>query len=224
MIIYTINNLTFYETRSDKPNSDWTGKAEFIIDEQNSDNIELINKIKQYAPFVTLIVDDNNTIIDAIDNISAKNNWEQENKPSDKELLTKIRDTKIIEISKACNLAIINGIDIETNEGIEHFSLHETDQINLSAAFTAIQQGAIEYPYHADGKLCRMFTAEEITKIMTAATQHKIYHTTLCNHILSWIRRSNNEVELRCISYSAKTLPSDLAENMNNIFTTAASN
>ena len=51
MIIYTVNDLKIYETRSDKPNEDWTGKADFVIDETNSENETLLNKIKNYAPY-----------------------------------------------------------------------------------------------------------------------------------------------------------------------------
>lgn len=42
------------------------------------------------------------------------------------------------EISTACNQAITSGIDVATTQGIEHFSLEETDQINLTTAFSAI--------------------------------------------------------------------------------------
>lgn len=51
MIVYTVKGLRIYETRSDKPNEDWTGKADFVVDETDSENQELINKIKEYAPY-----------------------------------------------------------------------------------------------------------------------------------------------------------------------------
>lgn len=51
MIVYTSNKLKIYETNSSYPNTDWTGKADFVIDEANSENKNLINKIKEYAPY-----------------------------------------------------------------------------------------------------------------------------------------------------------------------------
>ena len=42
------------------------------------------------------------------------------------------------ELSQSCNQAIIAGIDVTTTKGIEHFSLEETDQINLAVALATI--------------------------------------------------------------------------------------
>lgn len=130
---------------------------------------------------------------------------------------TKNQQNKLIALSTACNQAIINGMDVKTTEGIEHFSLEETDQINLTTAVSAIEQGAKGYPYHADKKLCRMFTAGEIKSIAESATAHKLYNTTLCNHLLMLVRRATTTTELDAITYSADCLPIDLAENMKKI-------
>ena len=96
-----------------------------------------------------------------------------------------IRADKLVELSAACNDAITAGMDVETTKGTEHFSLQETDQINLTTALSAVQSGAAGYPYHADGKLCRLFTAAEIQAIAEASVKHKLYYTTLCNHLLT---------------------------------------
>lgn len=37
--------------------------------------------------------------------------------------LKRIRNEKEVEISKACNRAIVSGMDVETSTGVEHFSL-----------------------------------------------------------------------------------------------------
>lgn len=130
---------------------------------------------------------------------------------------TKNQQDKLVALSTACNQAIINGMDVETTEGTEHFSLEETDQINLTTAVSAIEQGAKGYPYHADKKLCRMFTAGEIKSIAESATAHKLYNTTLCNHLLMLARRATTTAELDAITYSADCLPIDLAENMKKV-------
>ena len=132
-----------------------------------------------------------------------------------------LRSAKEAELSAACNAAIVAGMDVETTQGTEHFSLQETDQINLTTAYNAILSGAKCYPYHADGALCRMFTAEEITAISNASISHKLYHTTLCNHLLTWVRRAETEDELNGISYTAEGLPDDLAANMAQVLSAA---
>ena len=149
--------------------------------------------------------------------------WEEKHPDLNAKTLEELRADKETEISNTCNAAIIAGMDVETSQGTEHFSLEETDQINLSAALTAVQAGAAGYPYHADGQLCRMFTAAEIQAIAQASVQHKLYHTTLCNHLLTWARRAETAEELAGISYTADNLPEDLAANMAEVLASASS-
>ena len=136
--------------------------------------------------------------------------------------LDEIRADKLEELSSSCNAAITAGMDVETTHGTEHFSLQETDQINLTTALSAVQSGAAGYPYHADGQLCRLFTAAEIQAIAAASVKHKLYHTTLCNHLLTWARRAETREELSGITYSAIGLPDDLAANMAAVLAAAA--
>ena len=136
--------------------------------------------------------------------------------------LDEIRADKLAELSASCNAAITAGMDVETTQGTEHFSLQETDQINLTTALSAVQSGAAGYPYHADGQLCRLFTAAEIQAIAAASVKHKLYHTTLCNHLLTWARRAETREELSGITYSADGLPETLAANMASVLAAAA--
>lgn len=127
------------------------------------------------------------------------------------------RTQKIEYLSNVCNVAILNGIDVETTQGTEHFSLEETDQINLTTAYNAVMTGMAGYPYHADKTLCRMFSADEIKSVSDAAIAHKMYHTTLCNHLMMWARRVETVEELDLITYSENNMPQDLKENMDAI-------
>mgnify|MGYP004689965377 FL=1 len=140
---------------------------------------------------------------------------------SDNRPFEEIQTEKLSSLSEICNQTIVAGMDVETTEGMEHFSLEETDQINLTTALSAIEQGAKGYPYHADKKLCRMFTAVELKAIAEKATAHKLYHTTLCNHLLILARRATTTADLDKITYSAGCLPPDLAENMKKILVAA---
>ena len=144
-----------------------------------------------------------------------------EDVPDDRPL-DEIRADKLEEISSSCNAAITAGMDVETTQGTEHFSLQETDQINLTTALSAVQSGAAGYPYHADGQLCRLFTAAEIQAIAAASVKHKLYHTTLCNHLLTWARRAETKEELSGITYAADGLPEDLAANMAAVLAASA--
>ena len=139
-----------------------------------------------------------------------------EDVPDDRPL-DEIRADKLAELSSSCNAAITAGMDVETTQGTEHFSLQETDQINLTTALSAIQNGSAGYPYHADGQLCRLFSAKEIQDIAEASIKHKLYHTTLCNHLMAWVRRIEDKKELANVKYSIENLPQDLKQNMIDI-------
>ena len=133
-----------------------------------------------------------------------------------------VRTHTLEAISQACYEAIVNGIDVTLSDGTTgHFSLEETDQINLTTAYNAVQQGAVGYPYHADGQLCKVYPAEDIINISNVATSHKLYHLTYCNHMMAWTRRAETVEELERIVYGAE-LPEDLAENMQEVLINAA--
>ncbi|HIX91102.1 MAG TPA: hypothetical protein H9845_09465 [Candidatus Agathobaculum pullicola] len=143
--------------------------------------------------------------------------WEAEH--PDPVSLEEKRAAKHAEISAASEAAIYAGMDVETTQGTEHFSLTEKDQINLTTAKNAVDKGAAAYPYHADNARCRIFTADEINAISQASVAHIIYHTTYCNHLFDWIRRAD-AAELAGITYGAE-LPDDLAAHMQEILTQA---
>lgn len=169
---------------------------------------------KRAAGFVD-VTDDGQKVTSCVWNDEAYQAWCAENPAPD--ALESARTEKEAELSTACNQAITAGMDVTTTQGTEHFSLQETDQINLTTAYNAVMSGATHYPYHADGALCRMFTADEIMAISAASIKHKMYHTTLCNHLLTWARRAETEEELDGITYTADGLPEDLAKNMAQI-------
>lgn len=134
------------------------------------------------------------------------------NRPS----MVQLKQQKYTKVSAACQQAIYNGFDAEVETGTEHFSLKDEDQINLQTANDAIKNGAMGYPYHSDGNLCRLFKADEITTLANAAVQHKLYHTTYCNHLMRWIDRVETVDELNQIYYGAD-LPDDLKKNMEQV-------
>lgn len=68
MIIYTINNLKTYEIRSDKSNEDWTGKADFVVDETVLENRELVSKIIQLTPCFDYVTDEEGNLVDVVKN------------------------------------------------------------------------------------------------------------------------------------------------------------
>lgn len=100
-----------------------------------------------------------------------------------------IRDAKISEISAACNETIVSGFNIELDGEVAHFNLSIEDQSNIANLFRVVELGGTEFPYQADGGVCRIYTAQEIAQIyiaaQTAITTQTTYHNALKAYVLS---------------------------------------
>lgn len=121
--------------------------------------------------------------------------------PIDTTSIDFIRSSKIKEMSYECNKTIENGFDIETEDGIHHYSYALEDQLNLMNLSSMIAQGANELSYHADGELCRFYTPEEINEIINAGNAWKTYHTTYFNALKSYINSLETIEEISAITY-----------------------
>lgn len=112
-----------------------------------------------------------------------------------------LKKSKQQEINAACTQIIHAGVDVELSDGkTEHFSLTETDQLNLFGLRAQITSGESTVPYHADRQPCRFYSAEDMEKIIDAAMKHAAYHTTYCNAMHMWIAAASKD-ELRQITY-----------------------
>lgn len=192
-----------YCIRADKPSSNWaldTGQY-YLVNEATPAGKALAEKIMQYAPYIDFVLNENGQLVD-VTPIAP---------PAPP--LDEVRAAKLAELSEACNMAIITGCDVELSAASGHISLTVEDQTNLLAANGAVEQGAAYYPYHLDGQLCAIFSAEDIRKLAAAASDHKLYHTTYYNHLAAWVRRCDTVEDVQAISYGS-ALPDDLAANM----------
>lgn len=140
-------------------------------------------------------------------------NWKKTNLPT-------LAQKKAAMASETCRSLIYAGIDVELSAGAEHFSLDTHDQTNIDAMFTAVTLGATEYPYHADGNKCILFTKEDIVKLYAACKSYVTYQTTYCNFLKIWIARETDQEVLAGIVYGSE-LPADLAGELNTILAEA---
>ena len=111
-----------------------------------------------------------------------------------------IRQSKLAEMSHECRKTIEAGIDLELRGETQHFSLDTQDQLNLMS-LSAMAQTQQMIPYHADGEVCIFYTADEINQIVSAATAHKVYHTTYYNALKTYINALETIEEISAITY-----------------------
>ena len=84
-----------------------------------------------------------------------------------------IKNVKLNEISSICNKVITGGFDVElSDKKTYHFSLTTQDQLNLTTLSAMVQSGEKEIPYHADGELCKFYSAADVMTIISLSLIH----------------------------------------------------
>lgn len=107
----------------------------------------------------------------------------------------------LLFINKYCQKVIEQGFDITLSDNVvHHFSLTTQDQLNL-ITLSSLADSQEYIPYHADGELCKFYSAAEIKQIIAMATQFKMYHTTYYNALKAYINSITNLEELSNIEY-----------------------
>lgn len=122
--------------------------------------------------------------------------------PNEEATVEYVKNTKLNEISSICNKVIIGGFDIVLSDGeTHHFSLTTQDQLNLTTLSAMVQSGETEIPYHADGELCKFYSAEDTSTIVSAATAFKTYQVTYHNALRLYVQSLNTIEEINDVTY-----------------------
>lgn len=128
--------------------------------------------------------------------------------------LSIVMSAKLSEISNACNAVIVNGVDIKFGEENVHFNLSIEDQSNINNLFRVVELGGTEFPYQADGGVCRIYTAAEIAAIYIAAQTLITTQTTYHNELKQYVQTLTSAEEVSAIQYGM-TLPEPYLTEMN---------
>ena len=125
-----------------------------------------------------------------------------------------IKTNKIAEIKKACEDYIYAGTDVTYADGVtEHFTYTLADQSNISEMFTAIMAGATEYPYHADGAICKIYTKEQIVTIYGTLSLFKTEATTYHNSLKAQIDAMTDIDTISAIKFKETELTGEYLTN-----------
>ena len=125
-----------------------------------------------------------------------------------------IKAEKIAEIKKDCEDYIYVGTDVTLPDGtIEHFTYTLADQSNISEMFTAVMAGATEYPYHADGEICKIYTKEQIVTIYGTLSLFKTEATTYHNSLKAQINTMTDADVISAIKFKETELTGEYLTN-----------
>ena len=111
---------------------------------------------------------------------------------------------KIDEMDKICKQTIYNGLDITLQDGtVEHFTLDEQDQLNLSGIGLKLLMGAETVAWHKDDETvpCRFYSVTDATKIISTLTAWKEYHITYFRDLRIYVNTLATVEEVNAIEY-----------------------
>ena len=121
---------------------------------------------------------------------------------------------KIAEIKKDCEEYIYAGTDVTYADGVkEHFTYSLVDQSNISEMFTAIMAGATEYPYHADGEICKIYSKEQIVTIYGTLSLFKTETTTYHNSLKAQVNAMTDVDAITAVKFKETELTGEYLEN-----------
>ena len=132
------------------------------------------------------------------------------------------KPAKIAEIKQVCESYIYAGTDVTYSDGTtEHFTYTLADQSNISEMFTAIMAGATEFPYHADGEICKVYSKAQIVAIYGTLSLFKANITTYHNSLKAQINAMTDADEINAVKFGETELIGDYLDNYNTMMTSA---
>ena len=133
-----------------------------------------------------------------------------------------IKAEKIAEIKKACEDYIYTGTDVTYTDGAtEHFTYNLADQSNISEMFTAVMAVATEYPYHADGEICKIYSKEQIVTIYGTLSLFKTEATTYHNSLKAQIKAMTDIDAISATKFKETELTGEYLTNYTTMMTSA---
>lgn len=138
---------------------------------------------------------------------------------ADEDMVPYIIAQKKSELSTECKKQIVAGFTIDD----DHYSLTLEDEINIASMRERAKQGQ-PVQYHADGKPCRIYTAEEFIPVANAAEAHITHHTTYCNLLMCQLGDMTDSNEISAVTYGVTELSGEYAEQYETIMTTLTKN
>ena len=96
----------------------------------------------------------------------------------------------------------MSGFSIILSDGVKsNFKLTIEDQINLMAIENQFLAGETSFIYHATNEPCKIFTREDIKRIISAYKKHTLYHTTYFNAAKQYINSLTNLDKVKNFHY-----------------------
>jgi hypothetical protein len=131
---------------------------------------------------------------------------------ADESVLTNVRQSKIRQLSNQCKAFINAGFSVTLSDNKSYcFKLTAEDQLNLMSIEGQLNAGAETVIYHATNQPCRIFTRDDMLKVIKACRRPITYHTTYFNAAKQYINSLTDIEKINKFSYGmdASTIITD---------------
>lgn len=179
------------------PDTDFTGNADWVLDDNDERDAELEAKIISLYPNFEFVLDDDGNISDVVET---------------SEPINEVISQKKAELSEECEKTIVAGVDV----GDAHYSLTIEDQANI-LALTPLAQAGNSVFYHSDSNMCCEYSPDEFNKIVNAVTAHKTLQTTYCNLLMRQVEEMSDVEEIKAVEYGKTELIGKFKERYDEI-------
>ena len=121
---------------------------------------------------------------------------------STNEALEEAKEIKIRSLSVACKNKITKGFSLLLSDNKEHhFKLTIEDQLNLMSLENQLNSEQNTFVYHSTNNPCRVFSREDIKKLVKTFRFFTIYHTTYFNAAKHYIKSLTDIEKIKSFSY-----------------------
>lgn len=132
---------------------------------------------------------------------------------ADESVLEKAKQAKIRSLSNICKNKITSGFSIKLSDNnIYKFKLTVEDQLNLMMIENQLAMGAESFVYHATDMSCKIYSKDDMLKIINAFKAHTLYHTTYFNAAKHFIKAQTSAEKVNLFVYGQDI--SDYTENI----------
>lgn len=121
---------------------------------------------------------------------------------ADESVLDKTKRKALQRLSSKCKASINAGFSVLLSDYESYnFKLTAEDQLNLMSIEGQLNAGAETVIYHATGQPCRVFSRDDMLKVIKAFRQHVTYHTTYFNVAKQYINSLTDIEKINQFSY-----------------------
>lgn len=116
--------------------------------------------------------------------------------------LEEVQKDKINELSGICEQLIENGVYVEIDGEMQHFTYKkDEDQNKIKEAFDTARETGLSVPWHCHDGSCRLYSPEEIATLYAMQQKNYVHNQTYYNQMRLYILSLDDKDVIKAIHY-----------------------